>query len=227
MKQSHYRYHGPLIEFEIEYSYIKIFPWIGLFLSCIGLFASNFGDPLGVIKFIFLVCVFINLVSIIISLFIKKFSKFFIKFSYILLSLVFLTFIVDFGFIGLAMFLNNRNFGQGQSIYYSDMAIIYTILMFIIFIVFSGIYCYYYLPKNQGKKWKFNQWKTYKGKKEQLKTNYVIIFGLVMLSPVFLVGSIENIFGLLGGILFTATFPALIIDSLYAAYYVHKHPDYE
>ncbi len=48
-----------------------------------------------------------------------------------------------------------------------------------------------------------------------------------MLSPVFLVGSIENIFGLIGGVLFTATFPDLIVDSLYAAYYVHKHPEYE
>ncbi|EPX11953.1 hypothetical protein SAG0169_03035 [Streptococcus agalactiae LDS 610] len=66
-----------------------------------------------------------------------------------------------------------------------------------------------------------------KGKKEQLKINYGIIFGLVMLSPVFLVGSIENIFGLIGGVLFTATFPALIVDSLYAAYYIHKHPEYE
>ncbi|MCD0151335.1 hypothetical protein HK327_01190, partial [Streptococcus agalactiae] len=53
------------------------------------------------------------------------------------------------------------------------------------------------------------------------------IFGLVMLSPVFLVGSIENIFGLIGGVLFTATFPALIVDSLYAAYYIHKHHEYE
>lgn len=64
-------------------------------------------------------------------------------------------------------------------------------------------------------------------KKEQLKINYGIIFGLVMLSPVFLVGSIENIFGLIGGVLFTATFTALIVDSLYAAYYIHKYPEYE
>ncbi|HEO7085266.1 TPA: hypothetical protein VBD62_002017, partial [Streptococcus agalactiae] len=74
-----------------------------------------------------------------------------------------------------------------------------------IFIISTLIYSYYYLPKNQGKKWKFNQWKLQKGKKEQLKINYGIIFGLVMLSPVFLVGSIENIFGLIGGVLFTAT----------------------
>ncbi|WP_416068992.1 hypothetical protein [Streptococcus agalactiae] len=96
-----------------------------------------------------------------------------------------------------------------------------------IFIISTLIYSYYYLPKNQGKKWKFNQWKLQKGKKEQLKINYGIIFGLVMLSPVFLVGSIENIFGLIGGVLFTATFTALIVDSLYAAYYIHKYPEYE
>ncbi|HHQ7577402.1 TPA: hypothetical protein ACSUW8_001551, partial [Streptococcus agalactiae] len=115
MKQSNHRYHGPLIEFEIEYSYIKIFPWIGLFISCIGLYASNFGDPLGFIKFIFSVCIFVNLVSIIISLFFKKISNFLKKISYILLSLVFLTLIIGFDFIGLAMFLNNRNFGHIQS----------------------------------------------------------------------------------------------------------------
>ncbi|MGL2123173.1 hypothetical protein [Streptococcus agalactiae] len=96
-----------------------------------------------------------------------------------------------------------------------------------IFIISTLIYSYYYLPKNQGKVWKFNQWKLQKGKKEQLKINYGIIFGLVMLSPVFLVGSIENIFGLIGGVLFTATFTALIVDSLYAAYYIHKYPEYE
>lgn len=107
------------------------------------------------------------------------------------------------------MFFNNRNFGHVQSIYYTEMAKMYIMIMLIIFIVFSGIYYFYYLPKNQGKKWKFNQWKLQKGKKEQLKINYGIIFGLI------------------GGVLFTATFPALIVDSLYAAYYIHKHPEYE
>ncbi|WP_319638731.1 hypothetical protein [Streptococcus agalactiae] len=81
------------------------------------------------------------------------------------------------------MFLNNRNFGHVQSIYYTEMAKMYIMIMLIIFIVFSGIYYFYYLPKNQGKKWKFNQgkkwkfnqWKLQKGKKEQLKINYGII----------------------------------------------------
>lgn len=50
------------------------------------------------------------------------------------------------------MFLNNRNFGHVQSIYYTEMAKMYIMIMLIIFIVFSGIYYFYYLPKNQGKK---------------------------------------------------------------------------
>lgn len=49
------------------------------------------------------------------------------------------------------MFFNNRNFGHVQSIYYTEMAKMYIMIMLIIFIVFSGIYYFYYLPKNQGK----------------------------------------------------------------------------
>lgn len=67
------------------------------------------------------------------------------------------------------MFLNTRNFGHVQSIYYTEMAKMYIMIMLIIFIVFSGIYYFYYLPKNQGKKWKFNQWKLQKGKKGTIK----------------------------------------------------------
>ncbi|SUN04138.1 lipoprotein [Streptococcus agalactiae] len=48
-----------------------------------------------------------------------------------------------------------------------------------------------------------------------------------MIVPSLLVGSIENIFGFLLGILFSLVIPSLTVDSLYAAYYVHKYPDYE
>ncbi|HEN2236686.1 TPA: hypothetical protein VAV59_000144 [Streptococcus agalactiae] len=125
------------------------------------------------------------------------------------------------------VFVSDGSPVDANTLYFGKGTPIFMIMNVTIFIISTLIYSYYYLPKNQGKKWKFNQWKLQKGKKEQLKINYGIIFGLVMLSPVFLVGSIENIFGLIGGVLFTATFTALIVDSLYAAYYIHKYPEYE
>lgn len=125
------------------------------------------------------------------------------------------------------VFVSDGSPVDANTLYFGKGTPIFMIMNVTIFIISTLIYSYYYLPKNQGKVWKFNQWKLQKGKKEQLKINYGIIFGLVMLSPVFLVGSIENIFGLIGGVLFTATFTALIVDSLYAAYYIHKYPEYE
>lgn len=53
------------------------------------------------------------------------------------------------------------------------------------------------------------------------------MFGVSMIVPAMLTGNIENIFGIIVGLLFSLVIPSLIVDSLYAAYYVHKHPDYE
>ncbi|MCB5048912.1 hypothetical protein LGX12_10220, partial [Streptococcus mutans] len=95
--------------------------------------------------------------------------------------------------------------------------------------VFCGIYAWYYLPKNQGKVWKINQWETYgaksKGKKEQWRTNFGIAFGAVLIVPSLLTGYIENVFGVFLGLLFTATLPAVIVDAVYAVIYIRKYPE--
>ena len=100
--------------------------------------------------------------------------------------------------------------------------------MLLLFFVFCGIYSWYYQPKNQGKVWKINQWETYgaksKGKKEQWRTNFGIAFGAVLVVPSLLTGYIENVFGVFLGLLFTATLPAVIVDAVYAAIYIRKHP---
>ena len=46
-----------------------------------------------------------------------------------------------------------------------------------------------------------------------------------MFLPALLTGYVVNILGILLGILFTLTLPAVVIDSIYAAIYIRKHPD--
>ena len=43
--------------------------------------------------------------------------------------------------------------------------------------------------------------------------------------PSLLTGYIQNAFGILLGILFTLTLPAVMVDAVYAAIYVKKHPN--
>ncbi|MCK1210171.1 hypothetical protein MXZ81_00465 [Streptococcus uberis] len=105
----------------------------------------------------------------------------------------------------------------------------YIIIMLISSLISKIIFLWYYLPKNQGKQWSFNQSKSgeTKSKKNQYRINFLIMFGVSMFVSAMLTGNIENIFGIIVGLLFSLVIPSLIVDSLYAAYYVHKHPDYE
>ena len=120
---------------------------------------------------------------------------------------------------------------SARTVYDSDFSLFYVIPMLLLFIFACGLYAWYYLPKNQGKVWKINQWETYgvkaKSKKKELLFNFSAIFGVVMFIPALLTGYVVNIFGVLLGILFTLTFPAVVIDAIYAAHYVRKHPEYE
>ncbi len=159
--------------------------------------------------------------------FLKRIINKFKKLSYILLSLNFAILQINFNFLGLMFFLGANKELMNQL--YSEKAIFYILLIILISLISSLIYLWYYFPKNQGKQWSINQmWKgEIKSKNAQYKTNFLIIFGLSMIVPSLLVESIENIFGFLLGILFSLVIPSLTIDSLYAAYYVHKYPDYE
>ena len=48
-----------------------------------------------------------------------------------------------------------------------------------------------------------------------------------MFIPALLTGYVVNILGVLLGILFTLTLPAVVIDAFYAAIYIRNHPDYD
>lgn len=114
---------------------------------------------------------------------------------------------------------------------YSDLALVYNLVIFGIFLFSCTLYSWYYLPKNQGKIWSFNRWETYGGKKKSKKQerlfNLGVAFVAVSLIPAILTGYIENIFGISFGILIAVTFPAVMVDAVYAALYVRKNPDYD
>ena len=128
------------------------------------------------------------------------------------------------------MFVSNDGDSiSARTVYDSDFSLFYVIPMLLLFIFASGLYAWYYLPQNRGKVWKINQWETYgvkaKSKKKELLFNFSVIFGVVMFIPALLTGYVVNIMGVLLGILFTLTFPAVVIDAIYAAIYIKKHPD--
>ncbi|KJE98460.1 hypothetical protein UG96_11480, partial [Streptococcus gallolyticus subsp. gallolyticus] len=56
-------------------------------------------------------------------------------------------------------------------------------------------------------------------------SNFLLIFGLVVFVPPLLTGYLENVFGLVIGILFSLVFPALVVDAFYAALYAKQHPE--
>nr|WP_317628033.1 hypothetical protein [Streptococcus oralis] len=64
-------------------------------------------------------------------------------------------------------------------------------------------------------------------KKQERLFNLGVAFVAVSLIPAILTGYIENIFGISFGILITVTFPAVMVDAVYAALYVRKNPDYD
>ncbi|NLQ96448.1 hypothetical protein EKS20_10540 [Streptococcus mutans] len=221
------RYHGPLITNGVSLGYLKIYPWISLPFSIFTFLAGGYGDTLGIIKYPFLLCIIINVVSILFSFFHSLVNRL-KSLAYILIALVTWTVLMWLDFISLMMFISDGSAINAKSFYNSPLTLFYVIPILLLFFVFCGIYSWYYQPKNQGKVWKINQWETYgaksKGKKEQWRTNFGIAFGAVLVVPSLLTGYIENVFGVFLGLLFTATLPAVIVDAVYAAIYIRKHP---
>lgn len=125
------------------------------------------------------------------------------------------------------VFVSDGSSVDANTLYFGKGTPIFMIMNVTIFIISTLIYSYYYLPKNQGKVWKFNQWNNEKSREQQYISNFIVTFGLILLVTPFLKYGIYNSFGVLISLLFTATLPSLIVDSLYAAFYVHKHPEYE
>ena len=217
------RYHGPLITNGVSLGYIKLLPWITLGVSFIGFFGTTYIDRIGIYKILFIICMFISGVAIPLSFF-DRFIVRFKSFIYLFVSILVLILNVDMTFTGLVMLVGNDGI-------YSVWALIYNLVALCILLFSTGLYSWYYLPKNQGKIWAFNRWETYggddNGKKHERSFNFGVASVAVVLAPVILTGYIENIFGVFLGILMNLFLPALIVDGVQAARYVRKHPEYE
>ena len=217
------RYHGPLITNGVSLGYIKLLPWITLGVSFIGFFGTTYIDRIGIYKILFIICMFISGVAIPLSFF-DRFIVRFKSFIYLFVSILVLILNVDMTFIGLLMLVGNDGI-------YSVWALIYNLVALCILLFSTGLYSWYYLPKNQGKIWAFNRWETYggddNGKKHERSFNFGVASVAVVLAPVILTGYIENIFGVFLGILMNLFLPALIVDGVQAARYVRKHSEYE
>ena len=219
------RYHGPLITDGVSLGYIKLYPWINLpfcsFFFYWGLIGET-GSHQGWIKVLFLTCIILNVVSMLFA-----FSKFLInrfKFlTFILIALLTWTTLVWTNFIGMLMFITVGDSNSIEGIYQSLLTPIYGIFILLLFIVACGLYAWYYLPKNQGKVWAFNQVKE-GDRKKTWWNNFAIDFAGATIIPSLLTGYIQIAFGVLLGILFTLTLPAVMVDAVYAAIYVKKHP---
>ncbi|EHJ51628.1 hypothetical protein [Streptococcus macacae] len=222
------RYHGPLITNGVSLGYIKIYPWISLPISLFLYFGGGYKDDIGIIKILFLTCVIINVLSILIARFNSLINRF-KPLIYILIALVSWTVLVELTFIGLLMFVSNESSLSARTVYDSDLTLFYVIPMLLLFFLTCGFYAWHYLPQNQGKVWKINQWETYgvkvKGKKKERLTNFGAAFGVVLFVPAVLTGYIANAFGVFLGILLTSTLSAVIVDAFYAAVYIRKHPE--
>ena len=219
------RYHGPLLTNGVSLGYLKIYPWISLPFSLLFFFGWGQGDTLGFIKGPFLVCIIINIISILFSFFHSLINRF-KSLTYTLIALVTWTVLIWLDFIGLMMFVSDSNGStiDAKRIYESPLTLFYVIPILLLFLVFVGIYIRYYLPTNQGKVWQFNQRGT-KDKKRTFVNNFLITFGIVMFVPPLLTGYLQNAFGLFLGVLMTSTLTAVIVDAVYAAIYIRKHPD--
>ena len=217
------RYHGPLITDGVSLGYFKLLPWITLAVSFIGIFGTTYIDHIGIYKILFIICMFISGVAIPLSFF-DRFIVRFESFIYLFVSILVLILNVDMTFIGLLMLVGNDGI-------YSVWALIYNLVALCILLFSTGLYSWYYLPKNQGKIWAFNRWETYggkeKGRKQERLFNFGVAFLAAMLVLAILTGYSENVFGVFIGILMNLTFPAVMIDALYAAIYIRTHPDYE
>lgn len=217
------RYHGPLITNGVSLGYIKLLPSITLPVSFMAYFGTTYIDHIGIYKILFIVCMVISGVAIPLSFF-DRFIVRFKSFIYLFVSILVLILNIDMTFIGLVMLVGNDGI-------YSVWALIYNLVALGILLFSTGLYSWYYLPKNQGKIWAFNRWETYGGddndKKQERLFNVGVAFVAVLLAPAIITGYIENIFGVFLGILMNFAFPALIVDGVQAARYVRKHPEYE
>ena len=217
------RYHGPLITHGVSLVYIKLYPWIALALTFFLYVGGTYEDNLGIFKGLSLFCGLVNILGIIIS-FIPYLVNAWKALTYYLIALTVLSLVIGLDFIGLLMVISDDSSIGAKEIYQSPLTPFYVILMMFLFIFACGLYAWYYLPKNQGKVWAFNQVKE-EGRKKTWWNNFAIAFAGATIIPSLLTGYIQIAFGILLGILLTLTLPAVMVDAVYAAIYVKKHPN--
>ena len=217
------RYHGPLITHGVSLVYIKLYPWIGLALSGFMYLVGSYEDNLGIFKGLSLLCGVVNIFGIIIS-FIPYLANARKTLTYYFIALTVLSLVIGLDFIGLLMVISDGSPIGAKEIYQSPLTPFYVIFILLLFIFACGLYAWHYLPKNQGKVWTFNQVKE-GDRKKTWWNNFAIAFAGATIIPSLLMGYIQNVFGVLLGILLTLTLTAVMVDSVYAAIYIKKHPN--
>ena len=217
------RYHGPLITHGVSLGYIKLYPWIGLALSGFMYLVGSYEDNLGIFKGLSLLCGVVNIFGIIIS-FIPYLVNAWKTLTYYLIALTVLSLVIGLDFIGLLMVISDGSPIGAKEIYQSPLTPFYIIFILLLFIFACGLYAWYYLPKNQGKVWAFNQVKG-GSRKKTWWNNFAIAFAGATIIPALLTGYIQIVFSVLLGILLTLTLTAVMVDAIYAAIYIKKHPD--
>ena len=217
------RYHGPLITDGVSLGYIKIYPWIALALTGFLYVGGTYEDNLGIFKGLSLFCGVVNILGIIIS-FIPYLVNAWKALTYYLIALTVLSLVISLNFICLLMVISDGSPIGAKEIYQSPLTPFYVVLMLFFFIIACGLYAWYYLPKNQGKVWAFNQVKE-GDRKKTWWNNFAVAFAGATIIPSLLTGYIQIAFGVLLGILLTLSLPAVMVDAVYAAIYVKEHPD--
>lgn len=175
------RYHGPLITHGVSLGYIKLYPWIGLALSGFMYLVGSYEDNLGIFKGLSLLCGVVNIFGIIIS-FIPYLANARKTLTYYFIALTVLSLVIGLDFIGLLMVISDGSPIGAKEIYQSPLTPFYVVLMFFLFIFVCALYAWYYLPKNRGKVWAFNQVKE-GDRKKTWWNNFAIAFAGATIIP--------------------------------------------
>ena len=213
------RYHGPLIINGVNLGYLSLCSWLNFFFSLFMVVFGIYNDKIGFFKLLFCACILVNIFSILLS-WLKKLIYHFQIFTYSLIAVNLVILVLNLDTMGLLLFIGS---GTTHPKIYSLLSAVYTFSILLLFFIFCSLYAWYYLPKNQGKIWQFNHRET-KDKKSEFAYNFWITFGAVLFVPALLTGYLQNIFGYFLGVFLTSTLTAVIVDAVYAAIYIRKHP---
>jgi hypothetical protein len=216
MKQ---RYYLPFLSHPISLGILSI-SWVTIFISGFPYVVMTFSDStsnsstaFNILRSVFEIFLIIGLFSFV-THFIKKIIYKFQIACFVLIAINFLIILAELDFFTFLMFTDEN--------VYSWYALLYIIVMLVTITGSSAYYVYCYKVKKE-------RVLGYGGeaKKSSQSLNYGIIFGLVLMVPFLLTGNLDIFLNPLFGLLFSILFPGLIVDSFYAAYLIHKDPEYK